>query len=214
MKYTTEGRETSYKGHLFDSYLEACWAAFFDQIGVGYKPHPFNCKRRLFSQSRALLNQYRWTNWTPDFLLSHHCLSEIKPFQITLDEFLKASPETIEAGTRSKMLRFARKDNFNHNVIILCNKPNFETGNVGFQLRSPGNWSTIDVSFLSGLEFNLELFSPEQIKQFWLDGKEEIRLDESQKQVIIAGAQRDFKDVNLVDYGISPSPPPPSAIFH
>lgn len=74
-KYTVEARDTMYAGCLFRSRLEATWAAFFDICGVQWVYEPFDLP-----------------GWSPDFLINHVMLCEVKPFVIPDDDLqLKVS---------------------------------------------------------------------------------------------------------------------------
>lgn len=76
--YTRSARPTDYRGLLFDSKLEATWAAFFDACGWQWEYHPA---------------AYEFPDWEPDFMLAGH-------YRPILVEVAPVSAYPQETGTR------------------------------------------------------------------------------------------------------------------
>lgn len=64
MEYTQNVQVTEYKGIMFRSHLEACWAKLFDDIGIAWEYAPDWASR---------------PGWAPDFAIQGQYLVEVKP---------------------------------------------------------------------------------------------------------------------------------------
>jgi hypothetical protein len=114
------GIQTTYRGRVFRSRLEARWAAFFDRIGWRYEYEPFDLPR-----------------WIPDFVLMSPpykkgpCLVEVKPI-VEIDRAV--AEEMVEAveGTDYKAL------------LLLGCEPHWEKRRwvIGWMWRGGGEWRT------------------------------------------------------------------------